>query len=684
MKHEVFLRSRVARRVVGLFLLCAVAPIGALASLSYQHLRRNLEAQAEDRLHRAARSASVILLDRLTSVTREVTRTAGDVDGHPIHQQDGVRWVAVARPDSWRSIVGPVPVVMPVPIPQPVAGRVAAGKPWITVLPGPTPTVILVVRLATDSAAALVAAIEAERLWGAPGVNPLVAEGIDGCVLGPGETPLHGFGEGCPSAEDADLVMASSTVFLGYEFGAPSWQVQVAEPRAVVEAPMAGFRSRFFWVATLTLAIVFILANVQIRRSMEPLDALTEGTRKVAAGDLSHRVTVRGTDEFSLVASSFNGMAASLDRQIGLLRSIQSLNEAALISPVADGVLARSLETLGLTFPDAVVIAARQPLRPGHPWRARLVVDRACAREATFRPTQEALEQLRRTAAPTTRRGLGELDHFAGLGVDRDWHVTVAPLASHDELVGFLAVTRAGLPFDAEDLTRVHSLAGQTAVALANARLVERLDEVGWGALKALARTIDANSPWTAGHSERVTGIAIQIGKSMGLDERELELLHRGGLLHDIGKIGVPASVLDKAGPLTPEERAVVERHPIIGAEILAPMPIFAGVVPLVRWHHEALNGTGYPDRLAGDRIPRNVRVLTVADVFDALTSERPYRAAWRAEDALRLLEEGIGSKFDGEAVRAWAAIVRGVPNGNWAAALPRFTNATDSISNPA
>jgi len=683
MKRDVFLRSRVARRVVGLFLLCAVAPIGALASLSYQHLRRNLEAQAEDRLHRAARSASIILLDRLASVTREITQAAGGIDGLPTHQRDGVRWMAVARPDGWRPIVGPVPVVMPVPFPPAVASRVAAGKPWITVLTGPTPGVVLVVRLETDSAAALVAAVEGERLWGTPGVNPLVAEGIDGCVMGPGEVPLHGFGDGCSEPDDADLVEATSTVFLGYEFGAPSWQVQVAEPRAVVEAPMAGFRTRFVWVAILTLAIVFILANVQIRRSMEPLDALTEGTRKVAAGDLSHRVAVRGTDEFSLVASSFNGMAASLDRQIGLLRSIQALNEAALISPVADGVLARSLDTLGLTFPDALVVAARHPVRPGHPWRARLV-DGAGTREATFRPTQEALDQLRRSAGPSNRRGLGELDHFDGLGIDRDWHVTLAPLASQDELVGFLAVTRAGQPFDAEDLARVHSLAGQTAVALANAHLVERLDEVGWGALKALARTIDANSPWTAGHSERVTGIAVQIGKSMGFDESELELLHRGGLLHDIGKIGVPASVLDKAGPLTPEERAVVERHPLIGAEILAPMPIFAGVVPLVRWHHEALNGTGYPDRLAGDRIPRNVRVLTVADVFDALTSERPYRAAWRAEDALRLLEEGIGSKFDGEAVRAWAAIVRGVPNGNWAAALPRFTNATDSISNPA
>ncbi len=678
MSRELFLRSRVGRRVVGLFLLCAVAPVGALASVSYRYLGRHLEEQSLDRLRQGAKTATVILLDRLAYVANDVAETDSPSSATGAGR-DGIRWAAVAAPGIWRPLFGPVPVSPPVDIPSSATARLSTGKPWVSVAPGPRSPVLVATRFGADGGEAVVAEIVPERLWGTAGVNSLLAEGIDGCVLGPGQVPLHSFGNGCPESAAEEYVTAANTVFLGYEFGAPSWQVVVAESRADIGAPMAGFRRRFFWVTTLTLAIVFILANIQIRRSMEPLDALSEGTRKVAAGDLAHRVAVRSGDEFSQVADSFNGMAESLDRQIGLLRSIQSLNEAALISPVADGVLARSLDTLRRGFPDSVGIAARRSARPGNPWKATVAVGNE-TREATFRPTQDELDRLRRAVAPTSRQGLGELDHFGGLGIDSGWHVTVVPLSSQDELVGFLAVARPGLPFDSEDCARVQSIAGQTAVALANARLVERLDEVGWGALKALARTIDANSPWTAGHSERVTAVAVRIGKAMGLDDTQVELLHRGGLLHDIGKIGIPAAILDKEGQLTSEERAIVQRHPVIGADILAPLPIFAGVIPLVRWHHEVLNGSGYPDRLVGDGIPRNVRILTVADVFDALTSERPYRAAWPAEEALRHLEEGIGSKYDGDAVRTWGAIVREAPNGNWAATLPRFRTGLEAV----
>lgn len=239
-------------------------------------------------------------------------------------------------------------------------------------------------------------------------------------------------------------------------------------------------------------------------------------------------------------------------------------------------------------------------------------------------------------------------------------------------MFGFLLLGRTGAPFDADDLARLRSLAEQASTALTNSRLVERLDEMSWGSLKALARTIDANSPWTAGHSERVTSVALRIGSAIGLPAAELDAIHRGGLLHDIGKIGVPAAILDKPERLTPEDRALIERHPVIGAEILGPLPVFARAVPLVRWHHEKLNGSGYPDRLRGDQIPLNVRILTVADVWDALNSERPYRPAWPIDQALNHLREHTGSKFDPTVVQLWSEIVRHEPAPATGMRLPR------------
>lgn len=196
------------------------------------------------------------------------------------------------------------------------------------------------------------------------------------------------------------------------------------------------------------------------------------------------------------------------------------------------------------------------------------------------------------------------------------------------------------------------------AVAISNTQLVEQLEAMSWGALTALARTIDAVSPWTGGHSERVTIGAMEIARRLGLSEDDVDLLHRGGLLHDIGKVAVPAAILDRPGPLTPEEFDTVRAHPTTGARILAPIGAFRQALPLVLHHHEMLDGSGYPYGLKGDQIPRLVRVLTVADVFDALVSDRPYRPAWPTPNAVAYLRENAGTRFDGAAVEALAAAV--------------------------
>ena len=143
--------------------------------------------------------------------------------------------------------------------------------------------------------------------------------------------------------------------------------------------------------------------------------------------------------------------------------------------------------------------------------------------------------------------------------------------------------------------------------------LVEELKDLNWSTITTLARTIDAKSPWTAGHSERVSQMSVAIANVMGLSEVELERLYRGGLLHDIGKIGVPISIIDKKGRLTDEEMAVMQSHVTIGARILEPLTALQDVLPIVLYHHERFDGKGYEAGLGGTDIPRLARILCVA-----------------------------------------------------------------------
>jgi putative nucleotidyltransferase with HDIG domain len=209
-----------------------------------------------------------------------------------------------------------------------------------------------------------------------------------------------------------------------------------------------------------------------------------------------------------------------------------------------------------------------------------------------------------------------------------------------------------------EDTVQARQLADQVAVAISNARLIEELDELNWGTLYALARAIDAKSNWTAGHSERVTELALKIGQAMGLDQNKLDDLHRGGLLHDLGKIGIPPEILDKAGKLTDEEYQLMREHVRIGARILEPIEAYAGIVPVVLHHHEYYDGSGYPDALKGEEIDLGARIFTVADHYDALISDRPYRAGLPREKVIGFIREDTGTKFDPNVVKAFLEVM--------------------------
>jgi putative nucleotidyltransferase with HDIG domain len=209
-----------------------------------------------------------------------------------------------------------------------------------------------------------------------------------------------------------------------------------------------------------------------------------------------------------------------------------------------------------------------------------------------------------------------------------------------------------------EELLQARQVADQVSVALSNARLVEELEQLNLGTLTALARAIDAKSPWTAGHSERVTKLAVEIGRVLGLGPHELQILHRGGLVHDIGKLGTPPDILDKAGKLTDRELQMMREHVRLGARILEPIPSLAEVIPIVLEHHEWYDGSGYPEGLAGEQISLHGRIFAVADCFDALASDRPYRAGISRERVIEMIQEGAGRQYDPKIVQAFLKVM--------------------------
>ncbi|HIC91235.1 MAG TPA: response regulator [Syntrophaceae bacterium] len=184
-------------------------------------------------------------------------------------------------------------------------------------------------------------------------------------------------------------------------------------------------------------------------------------------------------------------------------------------------------------------------------------------------------------------------------------------------------------------------------LALENNRLLQKVQDLYFGSLSALAATIDAKNVHTTKHSERVCKYAVSIAQELGLHEEEKVILEHACKLHDIGKIGIPDSILVKPGKLTPEEWQKVREHPVIGADILNSSGFLKELIPLVKYHHERYDGSGYPDGLKGEDIPKKARIIGLADAFEAMTSDRPYRKAFSKEEALEQIKANIKTQFD-------------------------------------
>lgn len=223
------------------------------------------------------------------------------------------------------------------------------------------------------------------------------------------------------------------------------------------------------------------------------------------------------------------------------------------------------------------------------------------------------------------------------------------PVKYKGKIIGVLQVInkRGGGTFTREDQEFLEGMSSQVAIALENARLYKELKELFTESILSLAEAIDAKDPYTNGHSKRVTDYSVAIGREMGLQEEELEKLEYMAILHDVGKIGIKDSILNKQAQLDNDEFAIMKTHTLVGAKILDSMKSLKALSLGAKYHHEKYDGTGYQCGLKGDEIPLEARIIAVADTYDAMTTDRPYRKGLQHETAVNEINRFAGTQFD-------------------------------------
>ncbi len=253
------------------------------------------------------------------------------------------------------------------------------------------------------------------------------------------------------------------------------------------------------------------------------------------------------------------------------------------------------------------------------------------------------------------REFFGKMSEKIGLEI-----TTSCPLIVRNKFVGLinLGEKESKKPFSRKDVQLLSSMSDHIAVAIENAKLYEGLLKSYLSAVSALAEAIETKDPYTRGHSERVSKYAALIAKSMNFSKSEIEGIRVAGILHDIGKIGVPEGILLKFAPLTDAEFSVIKEHPVASAKIIEKAAFPWEIEPLARHHHERYDGTGYPDGLKGEDIPLGARILAVADTYEALLADRPYRRGFPKEKALEIIKEAAGIQLDPKIVPVFLELV--------------------------
>jgi putative nucleotidyltransferase with HDIG domain len=430
-----------------------------------------------------------------------------------------------------------------------------------------------------------------------------------------------------------------------------------------------------------TLLVFFLVFfSFQLVRSItRPINDLVKATQRLKSSEWDYRVNLDTGDELEELADSFNSMAEQLSHQHLSLKdqldrhSIQ-LKERSLdleILLLASAELSSELDieqllklmaqkltsTLKVTYCRIAlkdsehagpVIRAAYPIRmlDWEPGIGNELDVKYCP------DLQKAFDTGRYVSVSNTemfdRRHKVELEQIF---TSETHSGLIFPLVIKGRSEGAIILGESRVwdrePFSQEKIALCQTLINQSVIAIENAENYVSLHSMFLDTTSALSSAIDAKSHWTKGHSERMTALALRIGRKLSLDSESLNLLKVGCILHDIGKIGTYEQILNKAEPLTDSELEIIRQHPVKGELILKPIHKFKAILPIVRSHHEKYDGTGYPDGLKGEDIPILARIAALADTYDAMTADRPYRKGCSRLEAIAEIKRCSGTQFD-------------------------------------
>ena len=425
------------------------------------------------------------------------------------------------------------------------------------------------------------------------------------------------------------------------------------------------------------VAIPYLLLDAYCSRSTKRVLGLSLAMMVVTVGGayLNHTIQSSPIPLFAIVASAVVGTVFArfqmrdydLHRRDRRLGTLMGTAAALAASESLPGVIAHTLQSavndLGASAGIIALVSEEDP--------ENLVTEAAYSPRGEFDFPREIrvgegvsgyVVQMGQPIALAA--SVGERLDCDGLSTDARSAVSVplvnrafagAGQAGQDEIVGAMTLVRSDRneAIGGEDLEMLQSLSALLASAIHNARMEERQRATFLRTLESLATALEARDDYTRGHSQRVCDLSGMIGKRLGLSAEALEELRIGTILHDIGKIGVPDAILNKPSRLTDEEFTTMRQHPVIGYEICKPLMLSEGVLMIIRNHHEKLDGAGYPDGLKGGELPLSLRVVCVADAFDAMSSRRPYRGVMDLRRVVGELSKGAGVQFDPVVVEA-------------------------------
>ena len=682
--------SKFARRIFFVFFLCALIPVCGLAVIAYQHVNQQLDEQFRTRLKRSVKTYSLFLYERFLILETEMTLVATHLSKPAENLSESIensfserlqkRFTAMVlfkKTGDSRVLFGQIGEIEA--FSQKERGHLKTGKSLVKIVnnPGGEPDLLMIalVDAQRPEAGFLAARIDptyilaSNREFHLPlntdllvrdGSNKILHSSIQQDIPMPNNLSQEKVGKGSGyfefEWENKAYLACFRWIFMEPQFLIPGFNITFVQSKTDAFLQMVEFKKIFPQVILLSLLVTIILSIYFIRKNLEPLKMLKEGTHQIASNNFDYRVEIDSRDEFEELAGAFNQMAIQLNDQFNTLETNAQITRSVLSSldtrRILDTVIARmtdcfSCEEVGIGL-----------VNSDHTNKIQCFLADREAETGIRRVNRKFLAadliSLQNNKEFLIIEGNQDIpDYLSILDGNGIGAYLVLPIFLDANLSAIITLAYRSSAVLNDDRVRSRQMADQVAVALSNSRLMEQLNRLNWGILKALARAVDAKSSWTAGHSERVTKLALKIADSLNLNHKERKNLHRAALLHDIGKLGISSAILNNPGKLDDVEYKTMKMHPQMGARILEPIDEHSAIIPIVSQHHERFDGRGYPAGLSGTSIHLGARILAVADVFDALNSDRPYREGMPLEKALGIIQQESGRQFDPVVVEA-------------------------------